>query len=398
MKSYHTTKRTRVELSIKKLFFIVFLTGIMGACKQDADKASSEQGEEKAWLEDYTPSDFVWGFIDTTGVFALTPRFDDARDFCEGLAAVNVNGKWGYADKKGTLIVENKYMTCADFSDGRALVQGFNKKYQYIDNQGKIILDCPGDECRSFVNGYAVFMVNEAYGIIDGKGNILVPARFQDLRFGAPDQFIAKQGNQEGVLNTEGKWVISPKPAFIKWANQGLYLIKENTEYQYWTKNGERLGGSYAKAGVFDNGFAIVQKNGHFSIVDQKLKENYNTKNKLSSVGNGYWVEWQNDTTGVVINNKGIPYCKKPYKAFLKFAEGTLGVMEGENWGYIGKDCSEIVAPSLPLAWDCIGGRIRFISQAGYGFLDKEGKVIIVPKFPEARDFKENLARAAIFR
>lgn len=398
MKSYYTTKRMKVKISLQRLLFILFLTGFMVSCKQDVDKAVPEQGEEKAWLEDYAPSDFIWGYIDTMGLFALTPRYDDARDFCEGLAAVNLKGKWGYTDKFGKLIVENKYMTCADFSGGVALVQNFNKKYQYIDTQGNVIFDCPGDECRSFVNGNAVFIVNEAYGIIDAKGKILVPARFQDLRFGAPGQLIAKQGNREGVIDTEGNWVIPAKPAIVKWADQGLYLIKENNEYQYWTMKGDKFGGIYTKASVFENSFAIVQKNGLFSIVDNRLKESYKTNKKLTSAGSGFWVEWQNDTSGVVINHVGKPYCEKPYKAFLKFAEGTLGMMEGENWGYIGRDCREMVAPSLPLAWDCIGGRIRFISQAGYGFLDKDGKVVIVPKFPEARDFKENLARAAIFR
>lgn len=40
-----------------------------------------------------------WGFIDTSGNIVITPQFDYAYHFSEGLAAVQVDGKWGYISK-----------------------------------------------------------------------------------------------------------------------------------------------------------------------------------------------------------------------------------------------------------------------------------------------------------
>ena len=40
--------------------------------------------------------ELLWGYIDRTGQIAIPPRFHDAWDFHEGLAAVKVEYQRGY--------------------------------------------------------------------------------------------------------------------------------------------------------------------------------------------------------------------------------------------------------------------------------------------------------------
>lgn len=42
-----------------------------------------------------------WGFIDERQQWVIEPRFDDAREFQSGKAAVRQNGKWGFINRKG---------------------------------------------------------------------------------------------------------------------------------------------------------------------------------------------------------------------------------------------------------------------------------------------------------
>ncbi|MCG8697972.1 MAG: WG repeat-containing protein [Bacteroidales bacterium] len=42
-----------------------------------------------------------WGFYDNTGSWVIEPRFNSARDFKNGYAAVSNEYGWGLIDKKG---------------------------------------------------------------------------------------------------------------------------------------------------------------------------------------------------------------------------------------------------------------------------------------------------------
>ena len=42
-----------------------------------------------------------WGFINERQDWVIQPRFDDAKEFQGGKAAVRQNGKWGFINKRG---------------------------------------------------------------------------------------------------------------------------------------------------------------------------------------------------------------------------------------------------------------------------------------------------------
>jgi hypothetical protein len=85
--------------------------------------------------------------MDKTGTIVVPPRFGFARDFSEGLAAVNVRGKlhdnsvhggkWGFIDASGALVIPAVYSDVrSDFHKGLAYVEE-NDQPIYIDRKGK---------------------------------------------------------------------------------------------------------------------------------------------------------------------------------------------------------------------------------------------------------------------
>ena len=68
-----------------------------------------------------------WGFIHKTGKWAIPPQYDEARDFCEGLALVAIKdgtGKlsYGYIDTLGRVVVKPRrgIVSASHFSEGLA--------------------------------------------------------------------------------------------------------------------------------------------------------------------------------------------------------------------------------------------------------------------------------------
>lgn len=86
-----------------------------------------------------------FGFINTRGdwIIDLTGRVRPhmAFGFTEGLAAVKSNGKYGYINKKAEWVVQPKYDLARPFSEGRAAVStNGEKKWGFIDETGQEVI------------------------------------------------------------------------------------------------------------------------------------------------------------------------------------------------------------------------------------------------------------------
>jgi hypothetical protein len=68
----------------------------------------------------------------------VTPQYQRAADFSEGLAAVEVGGKWGYIDKTGRMVIQPQFGSALRFYGGVARVS-VGDKHGLIDATGKFI-------------------------------------------------------------------------------------------------------------------------------------------------------------------------------------------------------------------------------------------------------------------
>lgn len=84
-----------------------------------------------------------WGFIDHTGKEVITPKYNYANNFSEGLAAVFIDNDfqrgWGFIDEMDRVVIPNIYEIVSNFKNGTALVS-LNNKWGKIDKLGNIVL------------------------------------------------------------------------------------------------------------------------------------------------------------------------------------------------------------------------------------------------------------------
>jgi hypothetical protein len=110
---------------------------------------------------DTLPPDYMKvGYIDKTGEFAITPRFDggQGRPFSEGLAAVRPtkDSKWGYIDRHGNMVISPQFDNAEEFTQGVAVV-GVGKLYGLIDNTGAFVVKPQFARIGEFSDGLATF-------------------------------------------------------------------------------------------------------------------------------------------------------------------------------------------------------------------------------------------------
>ena len=104
------------------------------------------------------------------------------------LKLVQENGKFGYADASGKVIIPCKYDNALDFSEGLAAVNigaaaedfmgvafpmKFGGKWGYINEKGEVVIPLQYEEAKPFSNGKVEVKAGENWLIIDTKGNVI---------------------------------------------------------------------------------------------------------------------------------------------------------------------------------------------------------------------------------
>ncbi len=104
-----------------------------------------------------------WGYMGFDADERLTPWFEpkyhNARDFSDGLAAVrDAAGNWGYIDKSGVEVIPHRFShEPSAFSCGYALARKRtdDSPFVYIDKTGKIVMEGLHNATPFDTNGYA---------------------------------------------------------------------------------------------------------------------------------------------------------------------------------------------------------------------------------------------------
>jgi WG containing repeat len=78
-----------------------------------------------------------WGYRTAANEVAIPCRFEVARRFAEGLAAVQQDWRWGFVDAGGAFRIEPRFEEARSFSDGLAAVEV--EPWGYVDRQGRLV-------------------------------------------------------------------------------------------------------------------------------------------------------------------------------------------------------------------------------------------------------------------
>src|SRR5438270_1518647 len=126
-----------------------------------------------------------WGFIDTSGKFAIEPTLYNWCHFQEGLAAICWRGgKWGLIDREGKFTIQPKYSYLGGFNEGLALFKVGEKssRYGFIDRQGREVIGATFKEGGRFSEGLAAVVLGNLWGYITPTGAFKIAPRFEGSR------------------------------------------------------------------------------------------------------------------------------------------------------------------------------------------------------------------------
>lgn len=298
-----------------------------------------------------------YGFFDLKGKIVITPQYEFASAFRDGISLVKTtgnDGKWGYIDEKGKYIINPTYKNATVFQEGLAWVVVENGSPSAIDIDGEIKFTLKdAEEVILFSEGLAAFSKTDStsvlWGFVDKYGNQVINPQFKEV------------GNfSDGkcaVRNKDGKWGYIDKT--------GKIIIN----YQF------------DSAQAFEEGKAIVYLDEKAGVIDIEGRYIINPQFQYAYIDGDEFLVYQDDKAG---------WCDKDGKFIINpqfetaelFNENDLtSVKSSDKFGFIDKDGKFIINPQFDMATQFFNEISIVKTGDKFGIIDDKGKYIVNPQF-----------------
>jgi len=242
-------------------------------------------------------------YIDRRGVVQVTvPRqWRHVRPFSEGLAACRIDGKYGFFDRQGKLVIPPRYDEASDFREGLAAVgvdtgsrpypkaDHTSKVYGFIDKNGREVVQPTFRWASDFHEGLSYVCFEGGVGYIDERGTVVIrlehevnacPKRCRvyagyDFSEGlALIEIVTSGGGEYRYINKAG--VFLPRERFPTPAGdfcEGLAQFAQGDKSGYVDRRGHIVcKPMFDNAGCFSEGFAALQVGDYFGYVDRQMR------------------------------------------------------------------------------------------------------------------------------
>ena len=346
----------------------------------------------------------------------ITPQFDYAENFYEGISRVQNGNKYGYVDKTGKIIAPCIYPIARRFNDGMAWVGRIVRTrisktilgdltihdYEYgaISAKGEIVVpfkeykEAPEDFSEGLA---AVYNEDKMCGFIDKQGMIVIPCQY---KFGLTDKKYFECGSalvcnpscsEYYLLDKEGNVKVKLRKEVVAGRignnarGEGMIGFSQGGKYGFINIFEKKIVVQplYTTISNFVDGFAQVGKtwdeqgfiNKNGDVVIPLIYQQVNSFSEGLA-----WVKLHNKC--MAIDKRGKIIIDGKFDDAFSFHDGVSKVGIGESktrqYGIIGKDANMII----PCSYDGIDGSfwgdVMWAQKNGkYGAIDKYNRVVI---------------------
>lgn len=362
-----------------------------------------------------------WGYVDESGSTVIGYKYDEAGNFKDGRAMVKKGDNYGYIDPDGKTIIDIKYniIEYQSTSIYRVAADGkykdgvlFDEKYGFITTDGTVLLKPEYEEIGAFKNGMAYIKKGDNYGYINDRIEIVIPCKYKAVGSFNTDGVVwvndggkfekdspgKISGGKFGIIDTTGNIIVKPEYSMAgvfkpyeqtlsesrlnkmdpternitKQAGSHRLLTKSVIDTHPFSLLPDSVPGYWASKKKDGSKNAVIDRQGNIIIKEGKYRQAFYPEEGMAMVRpkNPYEVNYLDIAAGKLLFKKSI------YGGW-SFMDGVaVASSDGSSWYLIDKQGNK-VTETYENIYPRRDGVYIVKAEAGYGLLDKQGKVIL---------------------
>ena len=326
---------------------------------EKVEPLSNYNSSENVWYEEDVfkfQKDGKYGLLSIDGKEILSPEYDEIETL-KGLKnsiLVKKDGNFGLVNTSGATIINPEFTKIEKFDD-------------------------------DYKHGYITVDKNKKYGLVSYAGTKILDNKYEKiLKIYGENYFAIEEKGKQIVLDSNGEKVLEGGYDKITQINSDGIVYQKDKNYGFMDYDGKiKMNAEYKALKEINTGLLKAKKDDKFGIIDLngKVKVKYNYKDIYYDENAGFYVaekdEYNSDIldTSFKVQLSGILSELNTEKGYMK-----LKVKDEDkyyNFKFEEKDIKDILSSNT-----------LFVSKKGnkYGFVDKDGNVIVDYIYDEAEE------------
>ncbi|MCH7403844.1 WG repeat-containing protein [Belliella kenyensis] len=147
--------------------------------------------------------DGKFGFVNKSGNWVVENKFQEVKNFSNGIAAAKINGYWVYIDRFGNFNTASYYDEAKDYHRGLGIVRKDSKSFM-INSTGERVSDLSFDKISLLPDNYYLTEVDGKFGLLDTNGKEIASPQFDMIRRENYNVILAFKNGKYGIIDETG--------------------------------------------------------------------------------------------------------------------------------------------------------------------------------------------------
>lgn len=194
------------------------------------------------------------------------------------LRLIKDNNMWGYADDEGNIVIPGQFHIANEFYSRDYAVVMKDGYYGVINTKGETVVPFEYHNMlysHLYDNNYIVVHKYLKKGVINLKNETLIPIEYDHIFQYGPNIFRVKVGEKYGLINDKGEVVVPIIYDSIDRMgyNSGIYRLKVDCKFGLFSINGKETGLVYDYIVRAGDKLIRVQFDGKWGFINQNFEE-----------------------------------------------------------------------------------------------------------------------------